>query len=116
MFKVTKGLIAVTEDDLNLQLQDTRTRKKKLERSAKTFKSLPGRLDRRKFSTVNRTIAPWNKLPAAVAEMPDSVDTFKSRLSALRPYSAVRARCVISLGFLHAMILELELESLHRCI
>ena len=85
MFKVTKGLIAVTEDDLNLKLQDTRTRKKKLERSAKTFKSLPGRLDRRKFSTVNRTIAPWNKLPAAVAEMPDSVDTFKSRLSALRP-------------------------------
>ena len=85
MFKISKGLVAVAEEDLGLKEQDRRTRKKGTDRTIKSFKPLPGRLDRRKFSTINRTVALWNRLPAAVAEIPGSVDSFKSRLLAQRP-------------------------------
>ena len=47
------------------------------------FKQKRARTDYLKYSMVYRTIPTWDSLPAAVAEA-DSLDIFKSRLSALR--------------------------------
>jgi len=78
-YKVINGEVAVTVDDLGLEGADSCTRAT----NSYKFKQKRARTDRLKYSMVHRTIPTWNSLPAAVAEA-NSLDIFKSRLSALR--------------------------------
>jgi len=71
--------VVVTVDDLGLEGADSRTRAT----HSYKFKQKRARTDHLKYSMAYRTIPTWNSLPAVVAEA-DSLDIFKSRLSALR--------------------------------
>ena len=83
MFKVTKGLVAVSEDDLRIRTTDDRTRR--INTRKLMYEKTP-RTDTLLYSMVVRTIPQWNDLPAKTAVEADSVDCFKSRLLAgLRP-------------------------------
>ena len=79
-FKIVHGVVVVTPEDLGLEAADGRTRSSHRHK----YKEKRARTNRLKFSPVYRSIPTWNRLPATVAEA-GSVDTFKSRLSALRP-------------------------------
>jgi len=78
-YKVINGEVVVTVDDLGLEGADSRTRAT----HSYEFKQKRARTDHLKYSMAHRTIPNWKSLPAAVAEA-DSLDIFKSRLSALR--------------------------------
>jgi len=78
-YKVINGEVVVTVDDLGLEGADSRTRAT----HSYKFKQKRARTDHLKYSMVHRTIPTWNSLPATVTEA-DSLDIFKSRLSALR--------------------------------
>ena len=80
LFKIVHGVVVVTTEDLGLEAADGRTRSSHRHK----YKEKRARTNRLKFSPVYRSIPTWNRLPATVAEA-GSVDTFKSRLSALRP-------------------------------
>ena len=79
MYKVSKGLVVVSEQDLSSSI----TKKRKTHSC--DYRHKGGRLDRLKYSFANRTIPEWNSLPAQVAVEAGSVDAFKSRLAAHRP-------------------------------
>ena len=79
MFKVTKGLVAVSEDDLRIRSTDERTRRTN---TRKLMCEKTPRTDTLLYSMVVRTIPQWNDLPAKTAVEADSVDCFKSRLLA----------------------------------
>ena len=80
LFKIVHGVVVVAPEDLGLEAADGRTRSSHRHK----YKEKRARTNRLKFSPVYRSIPTWNRLPASVAEA-GSVDTFKSRLSALRP-------------------------------
>ena len=64
MFKVLHGHVAITPEDLDLKLSDTRTRAShcwKLQQHRSNTKQ-------RQNSFVSRTIPEWNRLPACAAE------------------------------------------------
>ena len=80
LFKIVHGVVVVTPEDLGLEAADGRTRSSHRHK----YKEKRARTNRLKFFPMYRSIPTWNRLPATVAEA-GSVDTFKSRLSALRP-------------------------------
>ena len=80
LYKIIIREVAITTEDLCITSADGRTRASHRHK----FKEKWARTNRLKYSTVHHSIPTWNRLPANVAEA-GSIDTFKSRLSALRP-------------------------------
>ena len=75
LYKIINGEVATTTEDLCMTPADERTRASHRHK----FKEKRACMNRLKYS-----VPTWNRLHANVAEA-GSIDTFKSRLSALRP-------------------------------
>ena len=80
LYNIINGEVAITTEELCMTPADGRTRASHPHK----FKEKRARMDRLKYSTVHHSVPTWNRLPANVAEA-GSIDTFKSRLSALCP-------------------------------
>ena len=79
-YKIVKGEIAVSSEDIHLETADRRTR------STHKFKFKTKNASTSNLSNfvTHKTIKDWNSLPASVVDA-DSSDCFKSRLPRLRP-------------------------------
>ena len=79
MFKIMHKLVAVGQNDFNLQRADSRTR---ASHSLK-LRQQPSSTTELLHSFINKTTPEWNRLGAHMAEA-DTLDDFKSQLSASR--------------------------------
>ena len=79
-YKIVKGEMAVSSEDIHLETADRRTR------STHKFKFKTKSASTSNLSNfvTHKTIKDWNSLPASVVDA-DSSDCFKSRLARLRP-------------------------------
>ena len=79
MIKIMHKLVAVGQDDFNLQRADSRTR------ASHSFKlrQQPSSTTELLHSFINKTTPEWNRLPAHMAEA-GTLENFKSQLSASR--------------------------------